>query len=172
MNMFTLGIPKRQYRRTTQVLGHEGSSPIEYVDQKQDDGFYVFSFDVDYDEFKKIVLLLKRNGITTIGADSQLTEKKIMKLADLIKESPYSTVPNQETEFNIIEMLKQMVTSWNSPTYKGGNVGACLRSDHFLQDLEEFIEDYEENLILNMPDTSINEQKLRKLIRDEFKKIS
>ena len=31
--------------------------------------------------------LLKRNGITTIGADSQLTEQKIMKLADLIKES-------------------------------------------------------------------------------------
>ena len=29
--------------------------------------------------------LLKRNGITTIGADSQLTENRIMKLADLIR---------------------------------------------------------------------------------------
>ena len=30
--------------------------------------------------------LLKNNGVTTIGADEQLTEKNIMKLTDLIKE--------------------------------------------------------------------------------------
>tara|TARA_S200002703_G_scaffold157262_1_gene164680 strand:+ start:1962 stop:2453 length:492 start_codon:yes stop_codon:yes gene_type:complete len=84
--MFALGIPKRQYRRTTQVLGPYMSTPTNYNAVKQDDGFYLFTFpDVDEIEFRDLVNLLKRNGITTIGADSQLTEKRIMKLADLIK---------------------------------------------------------------------------------------
>tara|TARA_R110000796_G_scaffold80395_1_gene178042 strand:+ start:818 stop:1321 length:504 start_codon:yes stop_codon:yes gene_type:complete len=84
--MFALGIPKRQYRRTTQVLGHQMSTPTNYDAVKQDDGFYLFTFpDADENEFKDLVNLLKRNGVTTIGADSQLTEKRIMKLADLIK---------------------------------------------------------------------------------------
>ena len=42
--MYTLGIPKSQYRRTTQVLGFEASRPIPYDAVKQDDGFYMFSF--------------------------------------------------------------------------------------------------------------------------------
>ena len=83
--MFTLGIPKSQYRRTTQVLGHESSKPIPYDAMKQEDGFYMFSFpEADEFDFKDIVRLLKLNGITTIGADDQLTERQIMKLVDLI----------------------------------------------------------------------------------------
>ena len=86
--MFALGIPKRQYRRTTQVLGPYMSTPTSYDAVKQDDGFYLFTFpEADEDEFRDLVDLLKRNGITTIGADSQLTEQKIMKLTDLIKEN-------------------------------------------------------------------------------------
>lgn len=84
--MFALGIPKRQYRRTTQVLGPYMSTPTNYNAIKQDDGFYLFTFpDADEIEFRDLVDLLKRNGVTTIGADSQLTEKRIMKLADLIR---------------------------------------------------------------------------------------
>ena len=84
--MFALGIPKRQYRRTTQVLGHQMSTSINYDAVKQDDGFYLFTFpETDEFEFRSLVDQLKRNGITTIGADSQLTEKRIMKLADLIR---------------------------------------------------------------------------------------
>ena len=84
--MYALGIPKRQYRRTTQVLGPYMSTPTNYDAVKQDDGFYLFTFpDAGEIEFRDLVDLLKRNGITTIGADSQLTEKRIMKLADLIK---------------------------------------------------------------------------------------
>ena len=83
--MYTLGIPKTQYRRATQVLGHERSEPIDYNARRQDDGFYVFSFPyADEYDFKDIVKFLKQNGITTIGADDQLTEKKIMKLTSLI----------------------------------------------------------------------------------------
>ena len=79
--MFTLGIPGSQYRRTTHVLSHQGTNPINYDELKQEDGFYLFSFpNISEDEFKTIILLLKKNGITTIGADEQLTEKKIMKV--------------------------------------------------------------------------------------------
>ena len=38
-------------------------------------------------------------------------------------------------------------------------------------DIQELVEDVEENAMLDR-DTSVNEQKLRKLIRDEFKKLS
>ena len=37
--MYALGIPVSQYRRTTQVLGHESSYPIAYEDEKQDNDF-------------------------------------------------------------------------------------------------------------------------------------
>ena len=32
--MYALGIPVSQYRRCTQVLGHEASEPINYEDEK------------------------------------------------------------------------------------------------------------------------------------------
>ena len=85
--MFALGIPKSQYRRANDVLTHDLSTPISYNKEKQDDGFFLFSFpEVDEYDFKDIVLILKNNGVTTIGADEQLTERKIMKLTDLLKE--------------------------------------------------------------------------------------
>jgi len=100
--MYTLGIPKTQYRRTTQVLGHERSEPIDYNARKQDDGFYIFSFPyVDEYDFKDIVNLLKQNGIVTIGADEQLTEKKIMKLTNLINLESL-----QEIDFNDPALVK------------------------------------------------------------------
>ena len=83
--MFTLGIPNRQYRRTTKLLGPHNANPLQYDVMDQGDGFYVFSFDVDYDGFLDIVMMLKRNGVTTIGADTQLTENKIMKLTEIYK---------------------------------------------------------------------------------------
>ena len=83
--MFALGIPKTQYRRTHDVLGHSKSDPINYYDEKQDDGFYMFYFpEMDEDNFSHVVKTLKNNGVTTIGADDQLTQKNIMKQTNLI----------------------------------------------------------------------------------------
>ena len=111
--MFTLGIPDRQYRRCTQVLGSERANPIEYNEVDQGDGFYLFSFpDIDEFDFREIVLLLKKNGITTIGADEQLSEKKIMKLTSLLKETPgyNEEQPNRmESADDIISKLKQIL---------------------------------------------------------------
>ena len=156
--MFTLGIPVRQYRRTTQVLGHESSEPIEYEAKKQDDGFYVFEFPgVDEYTFKKIVLLLKGNGITTIGADDQLSEKNIMKLTNLIKEE-------SPAENNFIDDIKVALEKnrelLNNPMFKT---------------ISDIIKNYEmggdEERMMNMPENKITEEKIRKFIKNEYKRL-
>ena len=65
--MYTLGIPSRQYRRATQVLGPDNANHIEYDAIDQNDGFYLFNFvDIDEDNFHSIVMLLKNNEINRI----------------------------------------------------------------------------------------------------------
>ena len=113
--MFALGIPKRQYRRTTQVLGPYMSTPTNYNAIKQDDGFYLFTFpDADEIEFRDLVDQLKRNGITTIGADSQLTEKRIMKLADLIRPLH----EEEEKGKKGAEAAKKLIAKLREKTYR------------------------------------------------------
>ena len=129
--MFTLGIPNRQYRRATHVLGPESANPINYDVIKQDDGFYLFSFpEIDEYDFRDIVLLLKKNGVTTIGADEALTERKIMKLTDLLKEQP------SPDENDLIDILKRTLESWEQPTYRGG-LDSCEKSDHYFEDIKD-----------------------------------
>ena len=112
--MFALGIPKRQYRRTTQVLGPYMSTPTNYDAVKQDDGFYLFTFpDADEIEFRDLVDLLKRNGITTIGADSQLTENRIMKLADLIRP-----LHEEEKGNKGYEAARKLIAKLREKTYR------------------------------------------------------
>ena len=84
--MYTLGIPKRDYRRTTQVLSYESEPSIPYHETLQDDGFYMFTFPEcgSEDDFRDVVIKLKGEGIRVIGADAQLTERQIMKLIDLV----------------------------------------------------------------------------------------
>ena len=151
--MFTLGIPNRQYRRATQVLGPENAYPIEYDAVDQGDGFYVFSFDLDYDGFKDIVMMLRHNGVTTIGADDQLTERNIMKLTDLLKEKEER--PNKmETAEDVIEKVDEIITD---------------NPDTALDLLENMVEDFYENQSINRPDTNLQEIKLKKLIQTVIK---
>jgi hypothetical protein len=153
---YELGIPGRQYRRTTQVLRHEGTEPIEYEELKQDDGFYIFSFpEADEYDFKDIIRLLKTNGITTIGADTELEkaydlkESKIMKLTGLINEQ------ESPDENEIIDSLKKILERWEDPQYRGGGeeLTSCPRSDHYFEDIRELVEDYTENFYLDLEDT-------------------
>ena len=147
--MYTLGIPDNQYRRATQVLGPENANPIEYDTIDQEDGFFVFNFNVDFEVFQDIVILLQNNGITTIGADDQLTERKIMKLTDLLKED--ENRPNRmESAEDVIEMVDEIITD---------------NPDTALDLLSNMVEDFYENQSIDMPDTDIQEEKLRKLIR-------
>ena len=103
--MFTLGIPLKQKRRTLSYLSNEYypggmkklGQPIPHKILSSDDGFFQVGFpNMDEDEFKNIVMRLKQQGVTVIGADSQLTENKIMKLINLIplKEALQVTTNN------------------------------------------------------------------------------
>ena len=168
--MYALGIPISQYRRTTQVLGHESSYPIAYEDEKQDDDFYLFKFpNIDEYDFRKIVILLKQNGITTIGADNQLTERNIMKLVDILKEqeSPEDNLNLEEGQL-IIDKLKLMLDSWQRKQYNNDKE----KWEMFTLDLVELIEDYEEEMSMKgiTMDSPLNEN-LKKRIRTEIKKL-
>ncbi len=159
--MYILGIPERQYRRTTQVLGPESAEPIEYNSEKQDDGFYLFQFpNCDEYRFREIVNLLKNNGVTTIGADTQLTENKIMKLSNLIKK-PLNEQGSPD-ENDLIDILKDTLKRMESKDYRGGGFEACDLSNHYLEEIREVIEDYTENMYMDMPDTNMNEQDVPK----------
>ena len=71
--MFTLGIPKRDYRRATQVLDYESHPSIPFDTKLQDDGFYLFSFpEADEDAFKKISIKLKGDPPRQHGPKSLL----------------------------------------------------------------------------------------------------
>ena len=167
--MFTLGIPNRQYRRATQVLGPESADPINYDVVKQDDGFYLFSFpEIDEYDFRDIVLLLKNNGITTIGADTELTERKIMKLTDLLKEQ------GSPDENDIIDSLKKALKDWKEDKVAPyDRLDRCERSDQYFLDIEQIVENYEEEIYMDTPAPSdlsdLQERKLKRFIKKIIK---
>ena len=123
----------------------------------------MFNFpNVDEFDFKDIVLLLKRNGISTIGADDQLTERKIMKLTDLIQEKFTSNVNENDESFKLINALKRTVQSWSNKQYPDDKT----KAEEFALDIEELIEDFEEQQEYNRGFyTEGKKDKLRKLIR-------
>ena len=91
--MFTLGIPLKQKRRTLGYLSNEYfpggmkklGQQVPYEILSTDDGFFQLGFPgMDEDEFRNITFQLKQQGVTVIGADSQLTENNIMKLVNLV----------------------------------------------------------------------------------------
>ena len=124
--MFTLGIPLKQKRRTLNYLSNEYypggmkklGQPIPYEILSSDDGFFQVGFPgMDEDEFRNITMRLKQQGVTVIGADSQLTENNIMKLVNLVplKESLQVTTNNGKVA--IISDPEDIKTF-----YKGGTV--------------------------------------------------
>ena len=168
--MYALGIPKTQYRRTTQVLRSERSNPIEYNAEKQSDGFYLFTFpNMDEYDFENTVKILKNNGVTTIGADEQLTERKIMKLTDLIKEAP--TLEEQRNP-KWLGALKGILQIWQEKQYPDDRTKWEMYYED-IKDLvdhwEEEIEDENEERVMNTPAPSslanLHEDKVRKAIR-------
>ena len=163
--MFTLGIPISQFRRADNVLSHDGSEVIDFEVKKQDDDFYMFYFPkIDEYDFKKIVMLLKRNGVTTLGADEQLTERKIMKLVDLITEMPKM---KEDKGKNIIDDLKAILSIWDTKEYNTDQE----RWQEYHMDIQELIEDYEEEEVIDRPDIPSNLREAKNKVRKTLKKL-
>ena len=120
--MYTLGIPDKQKRRTLSYLSNQYPSKTgEYIDYEisdSDDGFFQLSFPgMDEDKFRDIVMKLKREGISTIGADTQLTESKIMKLINLVPLKESLLVTTNVGKVAIVSDPEDIKTF-----YKGGTV--------------------------------------------------
>ena len=154
MDSYILAIPNGQKKRT---LGYLKQNWIEYKAYPSMDGFFEVRFiGLDDDGFRSIANKLKQQGVTIIGADSQLTERKIMKLADLINEQQF------HDENDIIEDLKKILKTWETKDYASPEE----RFQEYYLDIEELVEDYEEEAVMDRPDLShVNEQKLKNLIR-------
>jgi phosphoribosyl 1,2-cyclic phosphodiesterase len=155
--MYTLGIPDRQKRRT---LGYLKQQFIDFKENPSMEGFFDISFPgMDEDAFRNIVTKLKQQGVTVIGADEELTERKIMKLTDLLKEAPTL----EEIENNpLLNALKRTVQSWSTKQYNTDRE----KWEEFALDIEELIQDYEEQQEYDKGFyTEGKKDKLRKLIR-------
>ena len=166
--MYTCGVHIKDIRRATDVLQNDRSKPLDFDYYKQDRDFYIFEFpSSDYEDFKSIINLFKNNGITAIGADTQLTEKKIMKLADLIKEQPEDQErPNPlESADDIIAELTDILAVWEDKEYESDEA----RWKEYHKDIDNLVTDYKENQSIDMPDTALQEHKLRKFIRKIIK---
>ena len=167
--MYTLGIPDKQKRR---ALGYLKQNWIEFEERPSGEGFFELRFpDIDEDEFKNVVMKLKKQGVTTIGADEKLTEKNIMKLTDLITEE-FAPNLNEQPGSSVIEALKNILQSWQTKQYADDR----SRWEEYYMDIEELVQDFEENTSIDRDDVSdlpvsqkftepLAEQKLRKVIR-------
>ena len=158
-----LAVHSKDIRRTNNVLKHDRSEPLDYDYYKQDDGFYMLSFeDIDYEDFKNIVILLKNNGINAIGGDKtpeEMKERNIIKLADLIKEQ--EEINRMESAEDIIVILEKILETWEKKEYASDKE----RWNEYYLDIEELVEDFKENQSIDRPDTDIQEKNIRKVIR-------
>jgi hypothetical protein len=128
-------------------------------------GFFDISFPgMDEDAFRNIVMKLKQQGVTVIGADEKLTERKIMKLTDLITED-FSKNLNESEALDIITALKNILQVWQNKTYADDK----SRWEEYYMDIDELVTDFEEERAMDTPVpsqlASLQEQKVRKAIR-------
>jgi len=165
--MYTLGIPDRQKRRT---LGYLKQNWIEFEEHPAMDGFFDINFPgMDEDAFRNITMKLKQQGVTIIGADEELTERKIMKLSDLISENFSKNLDEQDSD-TLIQALKNILQIWKSKQYPDDKT----RWEEYYMDIDELVSDFEEERSMDTPSpsslpppekTPLAEQELRNLIR-------
>ena len=183
--MYTLGIPNRQKKRT---LGYLKQNYINFEKHPSMDGFFDLIFpELDEEGFRNIVNKLKQQGVTIIGADSQLTERKIMKLTKLLGEkyNLEDDVSSQGFESDmatdIIMDLKKMLNTFSTKKYDS----AEQRYQEYYDEIEQLVDEYESQMepsngamsdefamratMMDAPD--LYEQKIRNKIRKEINKL-
>jgi|TARA_R110000744_G_scaffold322316_1_gene428341 hypothetical protein len=161
--MFALEISNNDLKRAIRILDFESEPSIEFEKTNLDDGFgHLIQFPgMGEVEFRDLSIKLQQNGVRLIGADTQLTERKIMKLAKLL-ESPLEQFNDEEiTEKDVMNRLKEALKDEDGsrgadPTSKFWGVIADIVGDY---------EDYKIDMIREQ-----KEIKLRKLIRKTIRK--
>jgi len=194
--MYTLGIPNRQKRR---ALGYLKQNWIDFEESPSMEGFFDLSFPgMNEEGFRDISNKLKGQGVTLIGADSQLTEKKIMKLTDLMNEQAlgydmgiknYPLGGDEEisqgftsdTADDLMMDLKNILVTWETKKYDS----AEERYKEYYLDIEQLVKDYEMGMTKDYEDRKDDEteralsvdapdrfeEQIRRNIRKQIKRL-
>ena len=126
----------------------EGEDFIRTPDEGGE-GTVNYSFpDMDEDNFRYLVGQLKNNGVNLGLVDKQLTENKIMKLADLITEWEETPSQNQEEKpqlfppgengfVDIVQALEKVLNAWGKKYTAGWYTDEKNRADDYKLDIQE-----------------------------------
>jgi len=179
--MFRLACPEGVHdNRVISFLKNE-KEMIEtehFIREPDGNGLVDYTFPgMDEDTFRYIVNQIQNQGVTMIGVDTQLTEKKIMKLVNLIEMTPLDQ--QGETDLKIVKQIKQVLSKEEDVTSSLWMKIANIIGDH--EDKEkvddiastdydrEFYDDGDVDLHHNKSKASdsykLSEQKIRKIIR-------
>ena len=168
--MFRLAVPKGVHdNRVITYLKNE-KELVDHQDfqrESDDQGLVHYTFPgMSEDNFKYIVIQLKNQGVTMIGVDTQLTERKIMKLANLIEELAPTTEEKNKPKW--LDALKAFLREWKTKEYRDDK----HRAEDYYEDIKGLVEEWESSLeedihkgALDKTNSSLAESKLRKLIR-------
>ena len=175
--MFRLAVPKGVHDNRVNSYLKNKEELMETEDfQREADSeglvHYVFP-DMEEDNFRYIVIQLKNQGVTMIGVDSQLTEKKIMKLTNLLNELAPTTEEVNRPKY--LEIMKKNLQTWKKTQYADDKT----RAEMFYEDMKALVEEWEGELDTNKGQgaydktnkmVSENKNKLRNLIRKTIRK--
>ena len=140
--MFTLGTSEgTQSSRVKKYLDVKYMD-LEYTAERDGMGFVQFEFPtLDEEEFRNMVFLLKRmDGVTLMGVDSQLTEKKIMKLTNLLKELAPTTEEINQPKY--LDELKRILQVWSTKEYRDDRT----KWEMYGTDIQELVQVWEDEI--------------------------
>ena len=142
--MFRLACPEGVHdKRVITYLKNE-KELRDYVDfqrESDNEGLVNYTFPgMDEDNFRYIVIQLQNQGVTMIGVDTQLTEKKIMKLANLLNELAPTTEEINRPKY--LEIIKKHLQNWKKTQYQDDKT----RAEMFYEDLSSLAEEWEKSL--------------------------
>jgi hypothetical protein len=182
--MYTLGTSEGTQSNRVKKYLEVKYMDLDYEAKPDGDGFVMFRFPtLSEEEFRNMVFLLKRlDGVTLMGVDSQLTEKSIMKLTNLLnefqgidskeEERPQLFPPGGNGFVDLVQALEKTLNSWKQRYASGYYTDEKNRADEYSLDLQELLELYKEkapksakNDMGNYDSKTLEESKLRKLIR-------
>ena len=142
--MFRLAVPEGVHdNRVISFLKNEKEMiETEHFRRESDgNGLVDYTFPgMGEDNFRYIVIQLQNQGVTMIGVDTQLTEKKIMKLANLLNELAPTTEEKNKPKW--LDALKKFLREWKIKEYRDDK----HRAEEYYEDIKGLVEEWEKSL--------------------------
>ena len=178
--MFSIGTREGDQSKNVQKYLDVKYMDLEYNVNPDGMGFVLFEFPtLDEEEFRSLVYLLKKiDGVTLMGTDTQLTEKNIMKLTNLLTELAPTTEEIDNPKY--LYELQRILKVWARKEYRDDRT----KWEEYGSDIAELVQVWEDeiheeqcadrekekgNNQLSFYNES-KKQKVRKLIRKTLRK--